>query len=104
MSAQRLLLLCSALAGLLLLLVVPYRMQQSGKRSWIRYDFLWEKPYSPRGKHDTLSPVCPDNGPFMPLLLAEYAALTIGALVLNERLGRSDTRKLQDYPGYQRGF
>ncbi len=103
MSAQRLLILCSALAGLLLLLVVPYRMQQSGQRSWIRYDFLWEKPYSPKGKHDAMTPVCPDNGPFMPLLLAEYAILTIGALVLNERLGKGDV-KLEDYPGYQRGF
>jgi hypothetical protein len=104
MPGQRLVVLCAALLGVLLLLVVPYRLQQQGRRMRIVYTPVWDAPYSPKGQHDANTPVCPDGGPFIPLLLAEFAALTIGTLILRDRLGRGDETKLESYPGYQRGF
>ncbi|MGC4043902.1 MAG: hypothetical protein QM758_08845 [Armatimonas sp.] len=106
-DSRRLLFLVSIALGVLLLLIVPFRLEQKGKPTQIVYAPVWDAPYSadPSKKaHNSATPVCPDNGPFIPILMAEFAVLTIGTLIVRDRLGKSDLAKLESYPGYQRGF
>ena len=102
-SAQRLLLLCAAIAAILLCLVVPFRGRLKGQNDWIAYSFVWDPPYAYKASASPRIPYCPDGGPSIPGIALELLALGFVGLGVHQWLGRDDA-KLEKYPGYQRGF
>lgn len=103
-DSRRLLVLCAAVLGVILCLIVPYRVKEPRKPTQIVYAPVWDPPvrYKDKAADNTAERL--ETGPFIPILLAEFVVLTVGTLFLRDRLGKGDASKLESYPGYQRGF
>jgi hypothetical protein len=107
-SSQRLLLPCAVVAAIILCLIVPFRARNQAWNNkndgnFLLYGFAWDPPLSYKPSPGSSEPYCPDAGPSLPAIAAEFLLLGFLYLGIYQWLGRED-KKLENYPGYQRGF